>query len=75
MTKEQIVKFEYCKNHLKCISGWTEKLPFKIQQYGCRSSAPDIEHTLERIHGEMFEKIRVAMNDATDKIQGIIDDI
>lgn len=75
MTKDQIVKFEYCKNHLKNISGWTEKLPFKMYLYGCSSSAPDIEHTLESIHREMSEKVILAMNEARDKIQAIIDDI
>ena len=75
MTKEQIEKFEYCKNHLKCISDWKERLPFKIQQYGCGGSSPSIEHTLESIHREMIEKVRLAMNEATDKVQEIIDGI
>ena len=75
MTKEQITKFEYCKNHLERISVWKEKLPFEIQQYGCGSSVPSIEYTLEKIHREMFEKVRGAMNEATDKVQEIIDGI
>ena len=75
MTKEQITKFEYCKNHLECISDWKERLPFKIQQYGCGSSAPSIEYTLEKIHREMFEKVRVTMDEANDKVQEIIDGI
>ena len=75
MTKEQIQKYEYCKKHLECIADWKEKLPFGIQKYGCGSNVPNIEHTLEHIHREMFEKVRTAMTEANEKVQKLIDGV
>jgi hypothetical protein len=75
MTEEQITNYEYCKKHLVWIKGWKETLPFGIQKYGCGSSVPRIEHSLERIHKDMFEKVRAAMNEANEKVQGLIDNV
>jgi len=35
MTNEEITKYEYCKEYLKCLDQWEEGLPFKVQKYGC----------------------------------------
>ena len=75
MTEEQIIKFEYCKKHLELLKNWKEKLPFGIQQYGCGSTVPNIEHSLEKIHVKMFESVRAAMNEANKDIQKIVDGI
>ncbi len=73
MTKSQITNYEYCKKHLEYIRTLQEGLSFGIQKYGCGSGVPSIEHTLEKIHNEMYEKVRSAMTEANDTIQAIID--
>ena len=75
MTKEQITKYEYCNKHLQGIKNHLENLPFKIQQYGCGQSQPNIEHTLERIHREMYEKVVSVIKEAETKVQKIVDEI
>lgn len=74
MTKGQIQTYEYCKKHLERIANWKGKLPIEKQQYGCGSGAPNIEHMLENIHIEMYNEIYAAMQDASLKIQKIIDE-
>jgi hypothetical protein len=75
MNKEQIQKYEYCKKHLESITEWKEKLPFKIQKYGCSSNSPQIEHILEEIHRDMYEKIWASMKEANNKVQKVIDEL
>jgi hypothetical protein len=75
MTKEQITKYEYCKKHLQGIKNHLENLPFKIQQYGCGQSQPNIEYTLEKIHIEMYTNVVSAIKEAESKVQKIVDEI
>ena len=72
MDKHQILKYEFCKKHLKRLSDDMEKIPFGAQRYGCGSHSPDIEHTLQRIHQEMYEKVALAMKEAQAKVNSII---
>lgn len=74
MTSEQITNYEYCKDYLECIKEIKEKLPFKIQQFGCASQSPRIEHTLEAIHKHTFVEVIDAINTAQDQVQKIIID-
>lgn len=73
MNAEQIQKYEYCKKHLDTMAKWT--LPFGWQMYGCSSQSPNIEHALQEIHGDMYNKIAAAINEAKNKIQEKIDKI
>lgn len=75
MEKGQIKEYEYCKKHLEAIKTYKEQMPFNIQAYGCGSGSPSIEHSLERIHKKMYEDVFKAINEAKDKVQGIIDNI
>jgi hypothetical protein len=75
MDKNQILKYEFCKKHLKRLSDEMEKMPFGAQRHGCDSNSPDIEHTLERIHQEMYKKIVLAMREAQTKVNTIIEKI
>jgi hypothetical protein len=74
MTKEQIEQYEYCKKYLALIKEWKGKLPFGIQQYGCGSNAPKLEHTLESIHKGMHTKVMEAIEEAASKVQILIDE-
>lgn len=75
MTKQEIEKYEYCKKHIQKIEGWQKELKFKVQEYGCGSSRPNIEHTLEKIHRDMHKKVISAMTEAKEAAQKIIDEI
>jgi hypothetical protein len=75
MDKNQILKYEFCKKHLKRLSDDMEKIPFGAQRHGCDSNSPDIERTLERIHQEMYEKVVLAMREAQTKVNTIIEKI
>jgi hypothetical protein len=75
MDKNQILKYEFCKKHLKRLSDDMEKIPFGAQRYGCGSHSPDIEHTLQRIHQDMFKSIQSAMLAAQSKVNTIIEKI
>jgi len=72
MTKEQIEIYEYCKSDIIQIKNWLEKMPFKIQNHGCGSGVPKIEHTLEDIHTTMYGECYSAMHGAIEKIEEII---
>ena len=75
MTKEEIIKYEYCKEYLGSLNAYRQKLPFKIQKYGCGTGNPNIEFTLEDIHQKMYNKVITAMKDAEEQVQKIIDNI
>ncbi len=75
MTKEEITKYEYCKEYLKCLDQWKDKLPFGIQKYGCGTGQPNIEYALENVHQEMYKTIRDIMEEVKVKVQAIIDKI
>ena len=75
MDKNQILKYEFCKKHLKTLSDDMEKIPFGVQKYGCGSHSPNIEHSLQSIHQEMYEKVVLAMREAQTKVNTIIENI
>lgn len=72
MTKEQIEIFEYCKKDIEQLKAWKGKLPFGIQNHGCGSQSPNIEHQLEAVHRAMYKSVAKAMEIATDTIENII---
>ncbi len=73
MTPEQIETYEYCKKYLGKLKEYREKLPFGSQEFGCSSKSPKIEHNLERIHKDMWEKIFTIMNETQIKVNKIIE--
>lgn len=73
MNAEQIERYEYCKKYLDTMAKWT--LPFSWQMYGCGSQSPNIEHELQKIHGDMYNKIAAAIGETKNKIQEKIDKI
>ena len=75
MNAKTIEKYEMCKKHLTKLKEYKDKLPFNRQMYGCGSTRPQIEHTLEHIHNNMYEKVMDAINTANDSIQKIIDSL
>jgi len=75
MTDVQIKDYEYCKDYKADLDGFTDKLPFGIQRYGCGSRDPKITFTLEQIHRDMYETCRKAIFDAHKKVQEMIDSI
>lgn len=75
MTDEQITRYKYCESYLNDLNIWKNKLPFKIQQFGCGSSQPAIEFELEKLHRSMFEKIRTVMNNTIHDVKKKIDEI
>ena len=75
MTKEEIIDYEYCKNHNEFIKLCIKNLQFSEDKYGFNSSMPKIENKLEHIHKEMYKKVITAMYDAKDEVQKIIDSI
>ena len=75
MTKEQILQFNYCDNHLKDLKKLRDELPRELhgtQKYGCSSGAPGIERTLDRIHKQLVIDIRKAFADSEGKVQELI---
>ena len=78
MTKEQILQFNYCDNHLKDLNRLRDELPKElhgVQKYGCSSQSPGIERTLDRIHKELVTDIRKAFADSESKVQELIEKI
>ena len=75
MTKTQILEYEYCNKHLLLIPEWKNKLPFGIQKYGCGSGTPNIEHSLEKIHQDMYTSVFKAIQRAEEQIQNIVNNI
>lgn len=75
MTEQQIEIYEYCKNHIQKIENWKEKLPFQIQQYGCGSQTPNIEHDLEKMHQEMVRNIQKELNKVKKACEDLIKEI
>ena len=75
MTKEEIIKYEYCKEYLESLNAYKQDLSFTIQKYGCGTGNPNIEFTLEDIHKKMYNKIIATMKDTEEQVQKIIDNI
>lgn len=73
MTEEKIQTYEYCKEHIKKIDGFKEKLPFGVQVYGCGTGSPRIEFELEELHREMYRSIITIIDETRAKIQLKID--
>jgi len=69
MTDKQMTEYEYCKAYLFELKSWTEQLPFTIQNFGCGSRQPPIEHDLERIHRTMFEDVRASINKVIKEVE------
>ena len=75
MTAEQIQRYEYCTEYLKCLKQYKEKIPFAIQKYGCGTGRPSIEFTLDNMHAEMYRKVHKSIDDTIDSVQKIIEKI
>ena len=75
MTKEDVVKYEYCKKHLDFLETIKEKMPFKQQKYGCGGGRPNIEYTLEKTHNEMYSEIIESIAKTRKVIEKIIEEI
>lgn len=75
MTAKQIQTYEYCKKYLAKLEGHVANLPFKSQEFGCGSTSPIIEHSLEKIHKEMYEAVFHAIWSAQQEVDKIIADL
>lgn len=75
MTEQQTVVYDYCKEYLKCLTQYKEKIPFAIQKYGCGSGRPSIEFTLDNLHAEMYKKTIRAICDTEGKVKKIIEEL
>ena len=75
MTEQQTVSYEYCADYLKCLAQWKEKLPFRIQKYGCGTGAPSIEYKLEELHRKMFESVIRSIDITSRDVKEIIKEL
>ena len=75
MTKEQIEIYKYCERFMNDLSKYSDDLGFKSQKFGCASNSPKIEHTLEKIHNEMYSGVFQAIQDAKKETNKIIDEL
>lgn len=73
MTESQVEIYKYCSKYLRELKMYKESLPFSIQRFGCGSSAPNIEHTLDKLNRDMYKEVTRIISDTSYKVQKIID--
>ena len=75
MEKHEIEKYEYCKGFINTVASYKEGISFKPQKYGCGSGTPNIEHTLDEIHRNLYSDIMKCFDKAKEKAEKIISEI